>query len=700
MTTGRVALPVGFALTAVALAAYDTVADLNPLASDARPRHAARRRPALRPDAGLADAPAHRPARARGHRPAHRPRQPPRAARAARAGARARAAATAQPVAVVALDIDHFKAINDTYGHSEGDAALQAIADVLRAQARPYDLVARIGGEEFVLVLPDVDGDTAYAIGRALPARPRRPARPRLAGVLLGRRGVLPRGRRATATACSSSPTARCTGPSAPGARRSRRFDPREVVLLSSAEQQDQVREVLATPGALTPVFQPIVELATGRVAGYEALTRFRTEPVRPPDAWFAQARRCGLGPALEARAIELCLAVPGPPRRHVPVAERQPRARCVTPEVAAVLPDDLSDIVIELTEDELFSTDDALDHELDGAAGARRADRRRRRRRRLRGPAAAHPHQARHPQARPLADRGAAPRQLEDRAARGAVALRQHHRRRGLRRGHRGGRRAADARALRRDLRAGLRARRAPAPAGRASTPRSRCRPRRTRAGACASRRRSSPTASTSRSATSPTRSPTSAPTDDIAPVVAHDRAPRPRRRVRDLDRALRPSAASRRSATTRGARSASASSSTTTRRPSASASARRAGQVVTGDPAADARRARGARAQRLPGGAARCPSSSAPRRSACSSSTAARPARGRRRRSTRPAPSRTSSARRSPRRPTPRPPERSRPPRRSARAGSACDASPNGSTREREERRVRRSTGFRVRG
>jgi EAL domain-containing protein (putative c-di-GMP-specific phosphodiesterase class I) len=141
-----------------------------------------------------------------------------------------------------------------------------------------------------------------------------------------------------------------------------RRYDAREVILLSSSEQRAQIRGLLSRPEALTPVFQPVVELTTGRIAGYEALTRFLdVEPVRPPDVWFAQARRCGLGPALEARAIERALAVPGRPEGTFLTLNVSPAA-LLSPEVEAVLPAGLGDIVVELTEDALFSCDEGLE--------------------------------------------------------------------------------------------------------------------------------------------------------------------------------------------------------------------------------------------------------------------------------------------------------------------------------------------------
>jgi two-component system cell cycle response regulator len=73
-------------------------------------------------------------------------------------------------VAVMLLDIDHFKQVNDTHGHSVGDQVLNLVARRLRSQLRGGDLLARIGGEEFLVALPDADRATALECAERLRA--------------------------------------------------------------------------------------------------------------------------------------------------------------------------------------------------------------------------------------------------------------------------------------------------------------------------------------------------------------------------------------------------------------------------------------------------------------------------------------------------------------------------------------------------
>ncbi|MDF1854848.1 diguanylate cyclase [Pseudooceanicola sp.] len=80
-------------------------------------------------------------------------------------------AASQRPFAVVLADIDHFKAVNDTHGHKAGDRVLILVADLLRDNLRAGDLVARFGGEEFLIVMPDTGRAEAHLVADRLRLR-------------------------------------------------------------------------------------------------------------------------------------------------------------------------------------------------------------------------------------------------------------------------------------------------------------------------------------------------------------------------------------------------------------------------------------------------------------------------------------------------------------------------------------------------
>jgi diguanylate cyclase (GGDEF)-like protein len=264
-------------------------------------------------------------------------------------------------VSVVVIDLDHFKRINDTHGHAEGDRALAAAAARLTAVVRDGDAVGRLGGEEFVLVLPGADSDAACEAAER--------ARAAIAEVVVGGRWL----------ACSAGiATHPADGEHAPdllacadaalyaakdaGRGRSCRYRPSLARRRSPGAEREEI-EALMLGGAegMSIVFQPVLELATGRVCGYEALARMHTDPQRPPDEWFRQAHRAGIGPELEAAALRAALAVPGRPPGTFLSLNASPSA-LLTPTLLAELPDDLSSIVVELTEHELFGAEEPLE--------------------------------------------------------------------------------------------------------------------------------------------------------------------------------------------------------------------------------------------------------------------------------------------------------------------------------------------------
>jgi diguanylate cyclase (GGDEF)-like protein len=91
-----------------------------------------------------------------------------------------RARRSGEPLTVIALDVDHFKAINDRHGHGIGDIVLSHVAATIRTHVRDIDLVGRLGGDEFVVVLVGTDAGGAHALTQ------------RLHGALAPARGDLP----------------------------------------------------------------------------------------------------------------------------------------------------------------------------------------------------------------------------------------------------------------------------------------------------------------------------------------------------------------------------------------------------------------------------------------------------------------------------------------------------------------------------
>ena len=73
-----------------------------------------------------------------------------------------------EPLSCIMIDIDHFKKINDTYGHDKGDVVLQKLAEILEEKARSYDMVSRWGGEEFLIICARSDNEDTFQLAERL----------------------------------------------------------------------------------------------------------------------------------------------------------------------------------------------------------------------------------------------------------------------------------------------------------------------------------------------------------------------------------------------------------------------------------------------------------------------------------------------------------------------------------------------------
>src|SRR4051812_10412305 len=278
-----------------------------------------------------------------------------------------RAERTAAPVTLVLIDLDGFKEINDTHGHPFGDGVLQTIAQKLRHGLRATDVLARVGGDEFAILLPATPRDNAAT----LVARARDEAAASVGGVsLTWSAGVAtyPTDARESATLVECADAALYCAKAA-GQSTICNYDPETAQPPHTGGDLAAVQAVLDEPDGVVPVFQPLVSLSTGQVSGYEALARFPHPPARRPDEWFAVAQRVGLGPELEARALQAATEATDRPAGTFLTFNLSASALMSDAAIAA-LPADLSDIVIEITENERVGDDDRLAQRLEPLRG------------------------------------------------------------------------------------------------------------------------------------------------------------------------------------------------------------------------------------------------------------------------------------------------------------------------------------------
>src|SRR3954447_12579590 len=278
-----------------------------------------------------------------------------------------------QPLAVAALDIDGFKKINDERGHARGDEALKLAAEALEKAVRGDDLVSRMGGDDFMLLIHGAD--SAYA--RDLTERARQAvmrAMPEDAEMTASAGFVCFPDNASEESNLSELASSALDVAKRHGGNQTRKFDRDLVSAIPTIKQQRaEIDQLLAQAEPITPVFQPLVDLNSGRTIGYEALSRFNTEIKRTPDAWFNQAQACGRGLQLEIAAIRAALSAPNRPPGTYLSLNFSPSA-IASSKILSVLPQDLSSVVIEVTEHELAAEDGALEEGIERlrARGAR----------------------------------------------------------------------------------------------------------------------------------------------------------------------------------------------------------------------------------------------------------------------------------------------------------------------------------------
>ena len=215
------------------------------------------------------------------------------------------------PVSLAILDLDEFKAINDSRGHAGGDRALAQFGNLVAHSVRRVDRSFRIGGDEFAILLPHTDAEAAKVVMRRLLANALQPPLRDDGDMSLSfSAGIsaLPEPATTRAQLYSQADAALYS------AKRAGRtdvvlFDASTEPMAVDATSSAAVAEVIAR-SQLRPVYQPIVELASGTVLGFEGLIRpIPPAPFADPGSLFAAAAASGHLLPLDLSCIETIVA-------------------------------------------------------------------------------------------------------------------------------------------------------------------------------------------------------------------------------------------------------------------------------------------------------------------------------------------------------------------------------------------------------
>src|SRR4051794_8319049 len=278
--------------------------------------------------------------------------------------AHARARRSGSPIAVLFMDLDAFKTVNDSLGHAAGDELLVLVAGRLRRSLRPSDTAARFGGDEFAILLEDLDtSNAAEVVAQRVLDSLREPFAIQGQEVLVGASiGIASSGHPGSDDLLRNADLAMYRAKGL-GKARYQLFEPgMHVAVLERLELEVDLQRALDR-GEMVVHYQPIIELGSNRITALEALVRWH-HPVRgmiQPNEFIPLAEETGqihrLGQWVLERAISDACAWN---RELMPVAigvnlsARQLQEPMLVPQIAAALADgglDPDRLVLEITE-------------------------------------------------------------------------------------------------------------------------------------------------------------------------------------------------------------------------------------------------------------------------------------------------------------------------------------------------------------
>ena len=225
-------------------------------------------------------------------------------------------AQSGRPGALLYIDLDNFKVVNDTLGHDAGDRLLLAVADILRSSVRAGDILVRFGGDEFVIILPDCEVSDAMRIGESL--------RDKVENLVFaegGRSfrvgasvGVAPIDGSRSAADVIGVADAACYAAKARGRNRVELHsddDSALATLVADADWSTRIKNAMSE-GTLAIYYQPIVSMSARKILCHEVLLRLtdrpNSEPVHPA-AFMTSVHRSGQAAKLDRFVIAQAVA-------------------------------------------------------------------------------------------------------------------------------------------------------------------------------------------------------------------------------------------------------------------------------------------------------------------------------------------------------------------------------------------------------